>query len=103
MFLPIGDEPNPRRLSVVNLALIAINAGVFLAVSLPLMLEPVDYNDPLLPEYLRLLATRAPQASLQELLQQITAYDLFVYQHGFRPADANLADLFSSLFLHGGW
>jgi membrane associated rhomboid family serine protease len=33
----------------------------------------------------------------------VTAYDLFVFDHGFRPAAGEVVDLFTSMFLHGGF
>jgi membrane associated rhomboid family serine protease len=38
----------------------------------------------------------------REILSQVSAYDLFVFRHGFRPSDPDLADLVYSLFLHAG-
>ncbi len=103
MFLPIGDEPNPRKPAVVNWLLIGLNIAVFAFVSAPLMYQQVDLRDPLLPEYLHLLSRHAPHLSLDEILAHTTAYDLFTFRWGFRPADANLVDLLTSMFLHGGW
>ncbi len=103
MFLPIGDEPNPKRTPVVTYGLIAVNVAVFLFISLPLMSRPVDLTDPALGEYLRVLSGRLPQLSPRQLLGGISAYDLFTFKHGFRPADPSWSDLFASMFLHGGW
>ena len=36
MFLPLGDDPNPRGVPVVTWTLIGINVAVFLFVTLPL-------------------------------------------------------------------
>ncbi len=102
MFLPIGDEPNPRVTPYVNYLLIAANVAVFVLVSLPLMGQAPDVDDPLYREYLRFLAARFPSASPGELLRNVSAYDLFTFRHGFRPATPELSDLFASLFLHGG-
>ncbi len=103
MFLPIGDEPNPRRTPAVTYVLIAANVAVFLLVSLPMMSQPVSLDDPSLPEYLRYLTTRLPGLSTRRLLAETSAYDLFTFTHGFRPASPSVATLFESLFLHGGW
>ena len=37
------------------------------------------------------------------VLENVSAYDLFVFEHGYKPATPQLADLFFSLFLHGGF
>jgi membrane associated rhomboid family serine protease len=102
MFLPVGDTPNPRGTSYVNYLLIAANVAVFLFVSLPLTLRRPDLNDPLLPEYLRTVGAHGI-LSAGEILQQMSAYDLFVFRHGFRPAEPSLSSLFGAMFLHGGW
>ena len=39
---------------------------------------------------------------LRTLLSRTSAYDLFVFRYGFRPAAPHVADLFYSLFLHAG-
>jgi membrane associated rhomboid family serine protease len=103
MFLPISDSPNPRTAAVATWALIAVNVAVYLLVSLPLGFQPADTADPAFAEYLELLAQLA--GSRQELIQavdQMSAYDLFVFKHGFRPGAPSLADLLLSMFLHGG-
>ena len=103
MFLPISDSPNPRTAAVATWALIAVNVAVYLLVSLPLGFQPADTADPAFTEYLDLLAQLA--GSRQELIQavnQLSAYDLFVFKHGFRPGAPSLADLLLSMFLHGG-
>jgi membrane associated rhomboid family serine protease len=33
----------------------------------------------------------------------VSAYDLFVFEHGYRPSKPQLTDLFSAMFLHGGF
>lgn len=101
MILPLGDAPNPRGVALVTSALIAVNVGVYLLISLPLSSQGVNPADPLTLEYLRTIAPRVgmdPQA----LLARTTAYDLFVFRWGFRAADPSVATLFASLFLHGG-
>lgn len=37
------------------------------------------------------------------MTQGLTAYDLYVFANGFRPAAPSLRDLFFSMFLHGGF
>ena len=102
--LPLGDSPNPPSNPYVNYALIAVNVAVFVLVTLPLGMQGANPADPLLPEYLRLLAQHLPQVtSLDRLLQQVSAYDLFIFRFGFRPAEPTLVTLFTSMFLHGGF
>ena len=102
MLLPLGDNPNPPVRPYVNYLLIGLNAAVFLAVSLPLTMSRPDLNDPLLIDYLRAMGAHGT-VSARDILQHITAYDLFTFRYGFRPADPSVLTLFTSLFLHGGW
>jgi membrane associated rhomboid family serine protease len=102
MFLPIGDTPNSSKTPYVNYLLIGINIAVFFFVSLPRMAVPPDLSDPLLLEYLHSLGARGA-ISAQRVLEQVSAYDLFVFRYGFRPAEPSVATLFSAMFLHGGW
>ncbi len=102
MLLPLGDTPNPPGRPYINYLFIGLNIAVFLGISLPLMLSHPDPNDPLLYDYLRTLGVPGG-LPLSEILNQVSAYDLFVFRHGFRPAEPTLTSLFGALFLHGGW
>jgi membrane associated rhomboid family serine protease len=103
MFLPIGDEPNPRMTPVVNYLLIAANVAVFVLISLPLSGRPADPNDPLARAYLESLVERFPRVDPRALWAQVSAYDLFLYRWGFRPGSPSIATLFTSMFLHGSF
>lgn len=104
MFLPVGDQPNPRGTPVVNYALIAANVLVFLAVSLPLSTQPADPGDPRLREYVEIIGQNLPPGvSAREVLEQVSAYDLFVFSFGYRPAEPSIVTLFTAMFLHGGF
>ena len=104
MFLPIGDEPNPHHVPVMTIALIAVNVAVYLLITLPLGGRAADPADPALAEYLRaILPLMAPGTSLDEVMRQISAYDLVVYKWGFRPDAPNPLTLLTSMFLHGGF
>ena len=104
MFLPLGDEPNPRGTPVVTWTLIGVNAAVFLLVTLPLSRVGPALDDPVLAEYVRAIYPRlSSRMPLEALLQQVSAYDLVVFAHGFRPADPSLSALVTSMFLHGGF
>jgi membrane associated rhomboid family serine protease len=104
MILPIGDHPNPRGAAPVTWALIAINLAIYVFVNLPLDFQPADPRDPAFPEYLELMteATRG-QISATELARETSAYDLFVFSHGFRPAQPSLASLLVCMFLHASF
>ena len=104
MFLPLGDEPNPRGTPVVTWTLIAVNTAVFLLVTLPLSRVGPALDDPALFDYVRAVAPQVGSpAALEALLRQVSAYDLVVFAHGFRPADPSALALASSMFLHGGF
>lgn len=102
MFLPIGDIPNPRSTPWVTYALIGINLAVFALVTIPLSLARPDLSDPLLLDYLNALNLHGDWP-LQSLLDQVTAYDLAVFRHGFRPAQPSFPALITAMFLHAGW
>jgi membrane associated rhomboid family serine protease len=92
VFLPIGDTPNPPRFTPwVNYGLIAANILVFLAITLPLAQQPANPGAMEALDYFRALGSR-PR----------TAYDVFIFENGFKPGDFSLTDLFASMFLHGG-
>jgi len=105
MFLPVGDTPNPRNYTPwVNWAIITANVAVYLLISLPLTAKGIHPRNPLLQEYLQYLAPLARSwGELRQMLSQLTAYDLFVFAHGYKPGAPELGDLFFSLFLHGGF
>ena len=105
MFLPIGDEPNPTGFTPwVTWALIGANVAVYLLVTVPLSMAAVDVADPLLVEYIRLLAPELPRGvPLSVVLRDLSAYDLFVYEHGYKPGAPEVTDLLAAMFLHGGF
>ena len=104
MFLPLGDEPNPKGVPAVTYALIAANCAVYLFVTLPLSTVPPDLSNPALAEYVRVIGeSLPPQIPLSEFLRYVSAYDLVVFNYGFRPADPALLALLTSMFLHSGF
>jgi len=104
MLLPIGDHPNSRGAAPVTYALIAANVAAYVLVSLPLSTRRADPRDPALLEYVQVMVeATGGRVSPRELAGQTSAYDLFVFSHGYRPSDPSPADLFSSMFLHGGF
>lgn len=102
MLLPVGDTPNPPGTPYATYLLIGLNVAVFLLIALPLSGARPDLADPLLHEYLRVAGAKTPQAA-RILFEQLSAYDLYVFRHGFRPGSPDLSTLFSAMFLHGGW
>ena len=104
MILPLSDAPNPRGVPFVTYTLIAINVAVYLFLTLPLSRHGVDLADPSLQNYVQTIRDALPRSvSIQALLRQTSAYDLFVFHHGFRPGSPEWIDLLTSLFLHGGF
>jgi membrane associated rhomboid family serine protease len=103
VFIPISDSPNPRGLPWMTVALVAANVAVYLLFTLPLSAARPDPADPLVREYLQAIAPALPpNVPVQAVLAQLTRYDLFVFDHGFRPAAPAVADLFTAMFLHAG-
>lgn len=103
MILPLGDAPNPRAVPLATYALIAINVAVYVLITLPLSSTPVTPGDPLLIEYIRTITPNLPPGiSPQELLRKLSAYELFVFEYGYRPSQPSFRSLFTSLFLHAG-
>ena len=104
MFLPLSDAPNPQRVPWMTYALIAANVAVFLLFNIPLGSMLANPMDPRLIQYVAAIRdSLPPNAPISEVIGQITAYDLFVFEHGFRPAAAEAVDLLTSMFLHGGF
>jgi membrane associated rhomboid family serine protease len=103
MILPLGDAPNPRGVPFATYLLILINVAVYLMFTLPLSYQPPDPNDPALVEYLQIIRdTLPPGAALEQALRQLSAYDLFVFRYGFRPASPSVLAMFAAMFLHAG-
>jgi membrane associated rhomboid family serine protease len=101
MFLPLSDMPNPRGTPVVNYLLIGINVAVYLLFTLPMSMTGPDLNDPALLEYIRAIPMYR-NIPVSQIINHISAYDLFVFSNGFKPAHPSFIDLFSSMFLHAG-
>ncbi len=105
MFFPIGDTPNPRDFRAwVTWAIIVANVLVYVLVTFPLSTQLPLADDPRIADYVDMLRrTGLDRSTLEQALEQLSAYDLFVFEHGFRPVDPSVADLFTSLFLHAGF
>ncbi len=103
MFLPIGDEPNPPGTPFFTYALMAMNVVVYVLVSLPQMSQRADPQHPAFQDYLDVVAPNLPPgASTEQLERQMSAYDLVVFEYGYRPSEPSPVTLFTSMFLHGG-
>ena len=117
MFLPIGDEPNPHTAPWITRILIAINAAVFVFVSLPLERQRAtreELRDPEIAAVLRALDpeddpdVRPGAEERRERVRRIqpqeySRYDIFVMKHGYKPGAPEFLDLLLCMFLHGGF
>jgi membrane associated rhomboid family serine protease len=104
LFLPVGDAPNPKGIPFVTYALIAANVAAFLLINVPLGSRRADVNDPAFREYVEVMARELEgRVDIRELVARTSAYDLFSFEHGYRPAAPQVADLLSCMFLHGGF
>jgi membrane associated rhomboid family serine protease len=104
LLLPLSDAPNPGGRPYVTYGLIAANILLYALVSLPLGTRPPDTSSPAFQAYLEVVREQLPPGvSLRAALANTSAYDLYVFEHGYKPAEPQLADLFYSLFLHGGF
>ena len=101
MLFPIGVTPPPRRFAWANATLMAINVAVFLLISLPLSMQAVNPDDPGTQDYLMEMyhvTGRHPLA----IAAHSSAYDVFIYENGYRPAAPDAGSLFFAMFLHAG-
>ena len=104
MFFPISDSPNPKGIPWATWTIIALNILIFIAINLPLSTQPADVNDPAYGEYMQFLSQYASSPDeLAAAAQQVSSYDVFVFEHGYRPAQGSIMDLVFSMFLHGGF
>lgn len=104
MIVPLGDSPNPRGIPYVTYGLIAVNCLIYLFITLPLSATAVDPHDPRLAEYVQLLLQISPgRLNVRSIVSQVSAYDLVVFSYGFRPSNPGFFDLFTAMFLHGGF
>jgi len=104
MFLPVGDAPNPKGIPFATYALIALNVAAFLLFNVPLGSRHADVNDPAFREYVEVMGRELQgRVDVREIVAQTSAYDLFSFEHGYRPAAPQVVDLLSCMFLHGGF
>jgi membrane associated rhomboid family serine protease len=104
MFIPIGDAPNPKGIPFVTYTLIAVNVAVYLFINLPLDSRPADESDPAFREYVEVMSHELQdRVDVRQLVAQASEYDLFSFEHGYRPAAPRLSALLTCMFLHGGF
>ena len=105
MLFPYGDTPNPRRFTAwVNWTLIGLNVFVYVFVALPLGAQTPSPDDPALIAYVDMLRQQGLRGSaLVAAVSHLSAYDLFVFAHGYKPAQPQLNDLLSAMFLHANF
>jgi membrane associated rhomboid family serine protease len=104
MFLPIGDAPNPKGTPFVTWALIAVNVGAFLLLNVPLGARHADVSSPAFREYVEVMTRELDgRVDVRQLAAQTSEYDLFAFEHGFRPSAPQAVDLLTCMFLHGGF
>jgi len=104
LLLPLSDAPNPGGRPYVTYGLLAANILVYALVSLPLGAQPPDTGSAAFRAYAEVVRDQLPPGvPLRAALASTSAYDLYVFEHGYKPAAPQLADLFYSLFLHGGF
>jgi len=104
MVIPVGDAPNAPGPAPITYGLVAANVLVYALLSLPLSFQQADPRSPELREYVEVIteATRG-QIPPAVLMREATAYDLFIFKYGYRPAEPQLANLFYCMFLHAGF
>jgi len=104
VIVPIGDAPDPRGgVPVATYLLIALNVAVYVLIAMPLAAARPAADDPRLAAYVHAMVDAFGPASAREVLARVTAYDLFVFEWGFRPRAPSALTLFTSMFLHAGF
>jgi membrane associated rhomboid family serine protease len=104
MFIPVGDAPNPKGTPLVTWALIAANVAAFLLLNVPLGARQADVSSPAFREYVEVMARELEgRVDVRQLAVRTSAYDLFAFEHGFRPNAPQPVDLLTCMFLHGSF
>ncbi len=102
--LPLSDAPNPAGTPVVTYLLIFLNVLVFALFTLPMSGQAPTPGDPRIDAYVSVLReSLPPDVPLRDMVRSMTEYDLFVFEHGYKPGAPQLADLVVAMFLHGGF
>ncbi len=101
---PLSDAPNPPRTPIVTYALILVNVLVFLAFTLPMSGQQPSPGDPRVAAYVEALRESLPaNVPIQDAVASLSVYDLFIFEHGFKPGAAQVSNLLTAMFLHAGF
>ena len=104
--LPLGDEPNPPDAPVVTYGLVLANCAAYVFITLPLGFVRPEWADPAVQTYLAAWVEALPgpvsRRDIAAMYLQLTGYDLFVFEWGFRGVEPRAATLFTAMFLHAG-
>ena len=108
MFLPIGDYPNPQKPQWITRILIGINVALFLFINLPMKrtLTVAEQEDPEMQavvEEMDEVYREFTDGAQGATVEHVNRFDVFVYEHGYKPAKPSLLDLLFSMFLHAGF
>jgi membrane associated rhomboid family serine protease len=104
MFLPVGDAPNPKGTPWMTYLLVATNVAAFLLLNVPLGSQQADASRPEFREYVEVMVRELQgRADVRQLIAQTSEYDLFAFEHGYRPNAPQVVDLLTCMFLHGGF
>jgi len=104
LFLPIGDAPNPRFTPIVTWSLIAVNVVAYLLLNVPLGSRQADIRSPGFRDFFEYVQQQQGQPlDPRWVAERTSAYEVFTFAHGYRPAAPELSDLLSCMFLHGSF
>ena len=104
MFLPIGDAPNPKGTPWLTYLLIAANVAAYLLLNVPLGSQQADASSPQFREYVEVMSRELQgKADVRQIAAATSEYDIFAFEHGFRPNAPQPVDLLTCMFLHGGF
>lgn len=88
----------------MNWGLIALNVAVYVFLTLPLSGQPIDLSDPSAQAYLENLRHSLPPGiDIRQVLPTLSSWEVFVFEHGYKPGAGQIGDLFSAMFMHAGF
>jgi membrane associated rhomboid family serine protease len=81
-----------------------VNVLVFLAFTLPMSGQQPSPGDPRVAAYAEALRESLPaNVPIQDAVASLSVYDLFIFEHGFKPGAARISNLLTAMFLHAGF